>query len=167
MPSCANRVRMRRPRYRWALRAQSPTRSCCPCPRQPWRSTRGSRSRTIRLKGFALHMKMYPANQDLRNLCHSVNRGRMHRPRPRWVLRAKALLPLPTAASAKHRREPPPYDLGFRVSPASEGVRVYAIVWIAFACAGHDLAGSCEPRPYCPCPRKPRRSTGGNRPRTI
>ena len=108
--------------------SEGPTRSCCPCPRQPWRSTRGSRSRTIRLKGFALHMKMYPANQDLRNLCHSVNRGRMHRPRPRWVLRAKALLPLPTAASAKHWGEPPPYDLGFRVSPAYEGVRIYAIL---------------------------------------
>ena len=32
---------------------------------------------------------------------------------------------------------PPPYDLGFRVSPAYEG-----------ACAGHDLAGSCELGPY-------------------
>ena len=43
------------------------------------------------------------------------------------------MLPLPTAASARHVGEPPPYDLGFRVSPAYEGVRVYATVWIAFA----------------------------------
>ena len=43
---------------------------------------------------------------------------------------------------------PPPYDLGFWLAPAYEGVRVYAIVCIAFACAGHDLAGSCERGPY-------------------
>ena len=58
------------------------------------------------------------------------------------------VLPLPTAASTKHWGEPPPYDLRFRVSPAYEGVRLCAIVWIAFACAGHDLAGSCEIGPY-------------------
>ena len=60
----------------------------------------------------------------------------------------KILLPLPPATSAKSWGAPPPYDLGFKVSPAYEGVRVYAIVWIAFACAGHDLAGPCEPEPY-------------------
>ena len=60
----------------------------------------------------------------------------------------KIVLPLPTAASAKHVGEPPSYDLGFRVCAAYEGVRVYAIVCIAFAFAGHDLAGSCERGPY-------------------
>ena len=58
------------------------------------------------------------------------------------------VLPLPIATLAKHWGEPPPYDLGFRACPAYEDVRVYATACIAFACAGHDLAGSCERGPY-------------------
>ena len=54
----------------------------------------------------------------------------MRRPRSPWVLRARALQH-PAAPAHGSLGEalgvPPPYDLGFKVSPAYEGVRVYAI----------------------------------------
>ena len=59
------------------------------------------------------------------------------------------MLPLPTAASAKQWGEPPPYDLGFKAFPCiCKCKSLCHCVRIAFACAGHDLAGSCELRLY-------------------
>ena len=62
-----------------------------------------------------------PCIRTCKSLCQCVNRL------PCELESFKILLPLPPATSAKSWGAPPPYDLGFKVSPAYEGVRVYAI----------------------------------------
>ena len=54
--------------------------------------------------------------------------------------------------------------------PLHKGVKVYAIVWIAFACSGHDLQGACELGPYnivLPLPTATSAKLWGDRPCTI